>query len=193
VALLILDPATEAAFRATRPGIDDERWTEVWDGVTVMSPLANISHQNLAAGLSGIFWYLFKVNGLAEVFQGVNISDRHPDWLENYRVPDVAVYLTGNPAVPHGTHYVGGPDLAVEVISPGENPTAKFTFYESINTQEVLLIQRYPWAVELYALVAGKLTPVPSGTSALGMTFSIVPAKPRPRVRVTTADREWLV
>jgi Uma2 family endonuclease len=193
MALLIYDPEFEAEARALRPGLSEDRWTEVWEGVEVVSPIANNEHQKLVFGLGAAFYALIDQAGRGEAFGPVNVSDRTPDWLDNYRNPDLAVFLTGTSAIDHGTHWVGGPDLAVEVISPGENPTAKFTFYESINTQEVLLIQRYPWAVELYALVAGKLTPVPSGTSALGMTFSIVPAKPRPRVRVTTADREWLV
>ena len=111
------------------PGLDDERLTEVWEGVTVMSPAANTEHQNLVNALGSVFWAVVESPGLGLIHQGVNLSDRTPNWLENYRNPDVSVYLNGNPAVDHGTHYVGGPDLAVEVVSPGENPAAKFASY----------------------------------------------------------------
>ena len=32
------------------------------------------------------------------VFAGCNVTDREDDWMQNYRCPDVAVFLKGNPA-----------------------------------------------------------------------------------------------
>lgn len=204
MALLILDPHAEAEFRKLRPNLDDDRWTEVWEETTVLSPIANNEHQDIANGLASVFWTLFQQPGHGRAFQGVNLTDRTPNWLDNYRVPDVAVFLAGNPAVDHGTHYRGGPDLAVEVISPNEPPMAKFGFYESIGTCEVLLVHRDPWRLELYVLAAGKLTL--AGTSdlanaavivspALGVTYELVTGPRRPQVAVThpASGREWAV
>ena len=52
--ILVLDPTAEARVRRLWPGVDDDRWTEVWEGVTVMSPLANNEHQKLATRLSRV-------------------------------------------------------------------------------------------------------------------------------------------
>jgi Uma2 family endonuclease len=193
LAILIFDPEKESRVRKLWPDTDDDRWTEVWDGVTVTSPLANNEHQEVVGELLQVLRVLFTGQG-GVVLPGVNLSDRTPDWTANYRCPDAVVLHAHKTAVDHGTHRVGGPDLAVEVISPGENSSAKFTFYESVTTREVLVIDRDPWAVTLYALAGGKLTPVPGGASALGMTFDLVPGTPRPRVRVldTASGREWV-
>lgn len=190
MAILVLDPDYEAEVRKIWPGLDDDRWTEVWDGVTVMSPVANTEHQNLVNSFGGVFWLVVTQSSLGTVYQAVNLSDRTPNWLENYRNPDVSVYLNGNPAVDYGTHYVGGPDFAVEVISPGETPSAKFAFYAAVGTKELLVVNRKPWRLELFALTDGKLRLVGSSpavvtSAALGLTFQLVDATPRPRIAVT--------
>ena len=190
MAILVLDPMHEAEVRKMWPGLDDDRWTEVWEGVTVMSPAANNEHQNLVNALGSVFWTVVESKGLGLIHQGVNLSDRTPNWLGNYRNPDVAVYLDGNPAVDHGTHYVGGPDFAVEVVSPGETPSAKFAFYAAVGTRELLVVNRKPWKLELYALTDGKLRLVGSSpavvtSAALGLTFQLVEGTPRPRIAVT--------
>jgi hypothetical protein len=143
--------------------------------------------------------------GLGTVTQAVNVSDRADGWDKNYRAPDFLVYLTGNPAVNHGTHWQGGPDFLVEVLSRGERPRAKFRFYAAINTREVLLVHRRKagWALELFQLQGGKLEPAGRSTldapavlasGVLPLTFQLVPGPDRPRIRVAhpTDGRDWL-
>ena len=190
MAVLVLDPAREVQLRQLWPDLDDDRWTEVWDGVTVMSPAANNEHQNLVNALGGVFWLVIESAGLGLVHQGVNLSDRTPDWVENYRNPDVTVFLNGTAAADHGTHYVGGPDFAVEVVSPGETPAAKFAFYAAVGTRELLVVHRDPWRLELFALDAGELklrgsSPAAMASDALGLTFELVDGTPRPRIAVS--------
>ena len=198
--ILVLDPTCEAQLRQLWPGLDDDRSTEVWEGVTVMSPAANNEHQTLVNDLGGVFWLVIAQASLGRVLQGVNLSDRTPNWLENYRNPDVAAYLNGNPAVDHGTHYVGGPDLAVEVVSPGETPSAKFAFYAAVGTRELLVVHRDPWKLELYALDGGQLklarsSPAVCSAATLGLTFQLAPGTPRPTLVVThpATGRTWSV
>lgn len=204
MAILVLDPMHEAEVRKMWPGLDDERLTEVWEGVTVMSPLANNEHQHLVNSLGGVFWLVIESAGLGRASQGVNLSDRTPNWVENYRNPDVTVYLDGNPAVDHGTHYVGGPDFAVEVVSPSETPAAKFAFYAAVGTRELLIVHRDPWKLELFVLTDGKLTLAGSSTLssasvcasvALGLTFRLVEGARRPLIAVThsATGRTWSV
>ena len=204
MAILVLDPMQEGKVHKMWPGLDDDRWTEVWEGVTVMSPLANNEHQNLVIALGSVFWAVVESPGLGLTHSGVNLSDRTPNWVENYRNPDVTVYLNGNPAVDHGTHYVGGPDFAVEVVSPGENPTAKFAFYAAVGTRELLIVYRDPWKLELFALEGGVLTLAGSSTLsspavctsvALGLTLRLVEGTRRPRIAVTqpSTGHTWSV
>ena len=116
----------------------------------------------------------------------------------------MVVFLKGTTAVDHDTHYLGGPDFAVEVISPGEPPTAKFAFYESIGTREVMVLHRDPWRLELFTLQSGRLvlagasepaTPAAVASEALGLTFELVPGDPRPRIAVNhpATGRAWQV
>ena len=124
--------------------------------------------------------------------------------MDNYRNPDVVVFLSGTAAVDHGTHYLGGPDFVVEVISPGEPPTAKFAFYAAVGTKEVLVVHRDPWRLELFALQDGRLelggssdlaTPAVVASAALGLTFQLVPGPARPLIAVThpATGRAWTV
>ena len=190
MAILVLDPESEVQVRQLWPGLDEDRLTEVWEGVTVVSPIANDQHHDIAGGLYTVFYFVFQMGGLGVARTSVNLTDRTPDWKSNYRNPDAVDFLHGTAAVNHETHWVGGPDLAVEVISPGETPSAKFGFYESIGTRELLIVNRKPWRLELFALADGKLQLVGSSpgvctSAALGLTFQLVDATPRPRIAVT--------
>ena len=59
------------------------------------------------------------------IFPGCNVSDRPKRWKKNYRCPDVAVFLPGNPAEDRETHWFGGPDFAVEILSPYDRSREK--------------------------------------------------------------------
>ncbi len=126
------------------------KYDETWDGVVIMAPLPNIEHQDLQAGLVAALYGLLHAAGLGKVYPGVNVTDRHDDWRQNYRGPDVVVYQNGNPAINKGSHWIGGPDFLIEVISPAEDPLAKLEFYAAVGTREVLTVERDPWALELF-------------------------------------------
>ena len=204
MAILVLDPVREATIRKLWPDVDHERSTEVWEGVTVMSPLANDDHQTLAGRLYIACSAAIEDTGLGDVRPAINLSDRVEDWAQNYRNPDMSVFLNGTAAVCHDTHWVGGPDFAVEVISPGEAPKAKFAFYETIGTKELFIVHRKPWKLELFALEGGALKLASSSalssaavctSAALGLTFQLVEGTRRPRIAVTQpfTGRTWLV
>ena len=138
------------------------------------------------------------------VLPGVNVSDREVDWQNNYRVPDVVVIPHNNAGTDCDTHWCGGPDLVVEILSPNDRAREKLGFYAGLGVRETLIIDRHPWALELYRLEKGELQLVGSSTpsqpeilasSVLPVTFQLVAGGKRPAVEISRADHSqiWLV
>jgi Uma2 family endonuclease len=161
---MVMDEALERRLIARRRATGADRYDEVWDGIYVMSPLADIEHQDLASGIVTVLRTTVQWPGLGRVFGGVNISDRQRGWRKNFRCPDVAVFLNGSRAVQCKAHWHGGPDFAVEVVSPRDRSLKKLPFYEQIGTRELLLVDRKPWSLTLYRLGNGALAEVGRST-----------------------------
>ena len=173
------------------------RWDEVWDGVYFVAPLPNIEHQ----GLSGDLYYTLR-NALSgwdgvSVFPSLNVSDREENWQKNYRCPDASIFLPGNPAQDRDTHWLGGPDFAVEILSPGDRARLKLPFYAGVGVREVLLIDRRPWRLELHRRqgddfhLVGTSSPEasePLASAALALTFRMIAGSPRPTIEIERAD-----
>jgi Uma2 family endonuclease len=198
--VLILDPFLERRIRKERHDPEKHKYDEVWDGMLVVQPLPDIDHRRIAFELTCAFDSI--LGEVDRVYPGVNVSDRDAEWLTNYREPDVAVYLSSNPAKDAGTHWVGGPDLAVEIVSPGEDPHKKLDFYAKVNTREVLIVDRDPWKLELHQLQGGKL--ILMGTSegansavltscVLPLTLQLQAGTSRPTILLThtTTKQMW--
>src|SRR5438876_69925 len=96
--LLVCDPQESQKLIAQRKATGLDRFDEVWEGVYVMPPIANNEHQALASRIGGILQPLGPWPEGGTVYVGVNVSDREQGWEHNYRVPDVAAFLKGNPA-----------------------------------------------------------------------------------------------
>lgn len=202
--MLVTEPSIERQLIAERQAAGIDQHDEVWEGVYVVSPIANNEHQDLILGLGFIFRLLVDQAGLGRSFPGVNVSDQKSDWKSNYRVPDVAVFLKGNPAQDRDTHWLGGPDLAVEIVSPGDHTRKKLEFYAQAGVREVLIVDRDPWLLELFRANGGKLISVGCSTIAqptvlasqvLPVTFRLLSASGRPQIQVTHVDgrQPWLV
>lgn len=202
--LLLTDEAFQKLLRRRRAwGVD--RHDEVWNGTYVMSPEADNEHQDLCFRLGKALDLALGESPDVRILLGVNVSDQAESWTKNYRCPDVAVFLPGNPAEDLRTHWRGGPDFAVEVVSKGDRARKKLEFYARVGVRELLLVDRAPWRLELYRLDGGALLPIglagPTATgpavesSVLPVSFRLVSAQPRPRLEVVqTADgRAWTI
>jgi Uma2 family endonuclease len=201
--LIIKDPGFAEMVRAQRELMDDSRRDEVWDGVYIVSPIADNQHQSIVARLFGAILAVIDLDGGDQAFAGVNVSDREEGWRENYRVPDLAVVLRGNPAKDCGTHWCGGPDVVFEIVSPGDLAREKRPFYAEVGVREFWVLDRSPWALELYRLEGGELRPAGTSTpdgsesltsAVLPLSFRLVPGPDRPRVEVRCVDgnQTWL-
>ena len=201
---LVMDPKIEEELLEHRRACDGDRFDEVWEGVYVMAPLANIEHQQLMINLGAAFVNAFASQPEVRVFPGVNVSDRKKDWKNNYRCPDVAVVLPGSRAVDCDTFYFGGPDFVVEIASDYDRSREKFDFYSRVGVREMLIVDRNPWQLELYRLDGSELAPVgksdPAGqqsiaSQVLPLTFRLL-SRPtgRPQIEIVKpeSNERWL-
>ena len=156
MATVILDEELAERLKAERAERGGDRYDEVWEGVYMMAAMPNNEHQFFVNRLARILDEVIHDSGIGQVFPGCNVSDRE-DWEKNFRVPDLAVFLNGTNAIDRSTFWLGGPDFAVEITSRGDKSRDKFEFYASVNTREVLIIDRDPWQMELYRLEDGAL------------------------------------
>ena len=140
----------------------------------------------------------------AKVFPPINVSDRADKWKKNFRIPDISVFLLGTWAVDKKTHWFGGPDFIIEIITPSDCSRKKLKFYEKLRVREVLLVDRKPWSLELYRLTDGELKLADKITSdptlrltsqVLPISLRLLPGAPRPTIEVTQIKdaRKWLV
>ena len=203
MATMVMPPDRFQAIIARRRRYGHDSHDEVWNGVYVMSPEADNSHQIIVTLLSSAIVESVRNRGIL-VLSGTNISDQVDDWTRNYRVPDIAVFMPGNPAENRETHFLGGPDFLVEVVSKYDRSRRKLDFYASVGVREVLFVNRDPWRLDLYKLGDGKLelaaTSLRDGAIAiesdvLGMSFRLEPSEPRPRIEATDLQtkNQWLI
>ena len=179
-----------------RSGLD--LYDEVWDGKYVIMSLPGNEHQDIVNDIAADLTVLVKRPGLGRVQPGANVSDDPEDWTRNYRCPDVVVYLAGNPAEDRGSHWLGGPDVAVEILSDGDLTEEKLPFYAAVGVRELFVLDRDPWVLSLRRLtggtagetleVAGETTPggVPLRSEVLDLDWALTAADPP---TVTVAGR----
>lgn len=201
---LLLDPYVAEELRKQRAAWGGDRYDEVWDGVYRMAPLPGDEHQQLVGRLASIFQDVMDWPGRGTVRPGVNITNRKEDWRQNYRCPDVAVFLPGGSAENCGVFWYGGPDFLVEVVSEYDDTRAKIPFYAQVKVREMFIVERDPWALELLRLQDDQLALVgrselPNAntiqSAVLPFTFRLVSDEPRQRIEVvaTETQQTWLV
>ncbi len=194
---LLNNPVLARKFKARREKSPSAPRDEVWEGVYIMSPMANVEHQDFIGRLTAALISIVDILGGGKVFPGLNVSDRIDDWKSNYREPDVAVYLPGNPATFRKAFVCGGPDFAVEILSDNDLARQKLDFYARVNTRELLILDRDPWALELYRLINGKLelmgistpeSPETLTSAVLPLTLRLVLGENRPTIELGRLD-----
>jgi len=204
VTTIINDQVLEERLIAQHREAGLDKYDEVWDGVYVMAPMANNEHQRLVTDFTTILNLAVGWPGLGRVFPGVNVSDQNDDWTTNYRCPDVAVYLKDTHAKDCGAYWYGGPDFAVEIVSPQDRVMEKLPFYAQVGTRELLVIDRDPWELTLFRLRNDTLqliaksrtdnaTPITS--DVVPLRFTLLVDKTRPVIEVAHHDgsQRWVI
>ncbi len=202
--MIILDPTLQARIIRDRRERRGDRYDEVWDGVYVVAPVTDNEHAALVASLTFAIGQAVPEPDLDTILMGANISDQEDDWERNYRCPDVVFFRYGSAAEERDTHYFGGPDLAIEIVSQHDRSRRKFDFYAKVNTCELLIVDRFPWTLELYRLGAAKTLdlvgrstverPDVLASQVLPLSFRLVAGEKRPRIAVAHTDgvQSWL-
>lgn len=201
---LVIDPVLEKQLIEQRRLTGADRFDEVWDGVYVMSPLANNQHQSFVNQISTILTIVVEWPGLGRVFPGANISDRDEDWESNFRCPDVLVFLNDNPADDRESHWYGGPDFAVEITSEGDRSYEKLDFYARVKTREVLIVDRHPWQLVLFRRDDGTMREAGRSTQdtsqeltsdVVPLTWKLASGDSGPQIEVThrNGQQRWTV
>lgn len=201
---LVTDPLLEERLIEERRNAGVDRFDEVWEGIYVITPPVDDEHQDLVTGISAKLRSAIQEDSRGLVRAGTNISDQREDWTFNDRCPDVAVFLNETQAENCDTHWYGGPDFAVEIVSPGDRTREKLDFYAKVGTRELLIVDRDPWALELYRLEDGKLVQAGRSTTddssmldsrVLPVTWRLVSGETRPQIEITYTDgrRQWTV
>ena len=150
ISLMVNDPQFASELIAERRARQLDRYDEVWEDLYMMSPLATNEHRSLATELSAAIVTVVDWQTLGRTLAGANVSDRRDDWTRNYRIPDVLVFTNDTTSEDCGTHWLGGPDLAIEIVNPGDRTLEKLDFYTKVGTQELLVIDRDPFQSTLY-------------------------------------------
>jgi len=193
MATVILDRKLAEQLREERAAAGADRWDEVWEGTYMMAPLPNIEHQDIASSFVAVLRQVID-RSQAIILAGTNVSDREAGWKENYRCPDVAVYLRENSAANCGTHWCGGPDFAVEIRSDDDQTLEKIPFYASVSTRELLIVNRDPWRLDLLRLTRGQLQSAgvsttesdqPVTSDVLPFSFRLLRGETRPAIQAT--------
>jgi Uma2 family endonuclease len=206
MATVILDSKLADRLRAQRAEQGGDRYDEVWEGTYMMAPMPNNEHQGIVNGFTAILQEIVGWPQLGDIFPGVNVSDRQEQWEENYRIPDVAVFMKTTSAVNRGSFWQGGPDFAVEILSPGDKGREKLGFYASVNTAEVLVLDRNPWQLELYRLTSNSLQLTQTGrpdesqsvqSDVVGLSFELRQEETQDRpsliVKHPASSRTWTI
>ena len=201
MATVIMDRQFAERLRQERVVAGSDRWDEVWDGTYMMTPLPNNEHQDIVGGFVDVLRESLG-RGSTKVYPGANVSDREEGWTHNYRCPDVAVFLTSTTAKNCDTHWCGGPDFAIEIVSEDDPTRDKISFYAKVGTRELLIVDRDPWQLELLRLRDSELKPdgtttetkaSPLSSEVLLLSFQLVPGDERPVIRVVRASdgKSW--
>lgn len=201
---MILDPALEERLLEQRRAWGADKFDEVWEGIYMMAPPPNDEHQNLAGDFCSILKDILGWQGLADVRPGVNLAARTGEWTKNFRCPDVAVFLRDTQAENCDTHWRGPADFLIEITSPGDRTHEKIAFYDHIGVEELLIVNREDWTLELYQRQDGRLQKTAQSRPADGaklqsqkvpLCFRLLPAEKRPVIEVTHTDsnQKWLL
>ena len=128
-------------FLEWRRRIGADQWDEMWEGVLHMAPSPNREHQDFEFALEAwLRQYCAEPTG-GRVYHQINVSEPRT-WPDNYRIPDLVLLTPARFDIDCNEYFDGGPDVVVEIHSPGDEAYEKLEFYAKVGVLEVWIIDR---------------------------------------------------
>src|SRR5213083_974314 len=112
-----------------RTGAD--KWDEMWDGVVHMPPMPNREHQDFEFAIEAYLRLRWAPAHEARVYHGINVASPG-GWPNDYRIPDLVLLTPERFGIDRNEYFEGGPDVVVEICSPGDESHEKLEFYAGI-------------------------------------------------------------
>jgi Uma2 family endonuclease len=190
VKALILDVSPDELARRKRTG--EDRWDEMWEGVLHISPAPAYEHQRILAELLVYLSPLLKKAARGILVPGINVFRETTD----YRIPDLTFVAAGREALLAEDGARGGPDVAIEIRSPGDESCEKLPFYAVLGVREVIIVHRDTKKAEIYRLAGPQYVAVSADargflrSEALAVRFGNEPGSPPRLVVEDAADPE---
>jgi len=142
-----------------RTGAD--QWDEMWEGVLHMAASPNREHQDIEGALE---WWLRQYRaelGGCRVYHQINVAGPG-NWIDNYRIPDLVLLTPERFHIDRNEYFAGGPDVVVEIHSPGDEAHEKLEFYAEVGVREVWIIERDSKRPEIRELIGGEYRAIPA-------------------------------
>ena len=204
MATMILDPQIAECLLEQRRAWGADKFDEVWEGIYIVMPLTDDEHQRLMGDFCAILQNLLGWREIAKIYPGINLAASTKDWPKDYRCPDVAVFLRDTKAENCDTHWRGPADFLIEITSLNDRTHDKIAFYDKIGVEELLIVNRENWTLELYQRQENGLQKTAESRSAEGaklvsrkvpLCFRLLPGEKRPAIEValTAGDKKWLL
>jgi len=158
---VILDVPQHLLEQRRRTGAD--RFDEIWGGVYHMGPPPSGSHQRIVDALLVLFTNYATRYHLGSLLSTHGVRDTRSQ-EEDYRIPEwLFLRAEHEDWLRSEASFIDrGPDLVLEVRSPGDETDEKVSFYEKMSVGELLIVDRDSRMPDLFRLSGGKLTRVPA-------------------------------
>ena len=114
------------------------------------------------------------------------------------------MFSSNTAAKNHGAFWLGGPDFAIEIVSPDDQTREKLDFYAKVATRELPVVDRFPWQLELYRLQGSTLlvcqrdapeTSFEIDIESCSLRAELQPSAGRPRIVISQhgGDKTWTI
>jgi Uma2 family endonuclease len=135
--------------------LDDGKRYEILDGVLYMSPVPSWPHFDVVKQITRYLLRFVEDAGLGTIaFAPVDVELSPKNLVQ----PDVFIVLRENQQKIHHSRLIGAPDLAVEVLSPGNtlhDRQEKFEKYQRFGVKEYWIANPMQCVVEVFVLEQG--------------------------------------
>jgi Uma2 family endonuclease len=155
VVMRVVMPVALPDLIAQRKRTGADQWDEMWDGELHMAPAPNRYHQDFEWLLEAYLRLHWAPGSGGKVYHQINVTSIG-GWPDDYRVPDLVLLLPPRFSIDKNEYFEGGPDVVVEIHSPGDEAYEKLPFYAGVGVSEVWIIHRDTKAPEIHLLRRGK-------------------------------------